>query len=68
MDLDEVWKFCQLDDTAKALLRAATQRLNLSARAFRRILKVSRTSASKIGDGEIAWPTVLRPFNTFPGD
>ena len=32
-----------LDESAKALLQAATQRLNLSARAFHRILKVSRT-------------------------
>jgi len=37
----EVWKYCQLDDGAKGLLQAATQRLNLSARAFHRILKVS---------------------------
>ncbi|PKB70476.1 MAG: magnesium chelatase [SAR202 cluster bacterium Io17-Chloro-G6] len=41
----EVWRFCQLDDGAKGLLRTATQRLNLSARAFHRILKVSRTIA-----------------------
>ncbi len=50
----EVWKFCQLDDTAKALLQAATQRLNLSARAFHRILKVSRTIADLEGAEEIA--------------
>ncbi len=41
----EVWKFCQLDEGAKVLLQTATQRLNLSARAFHRILKVSRTIA-----------------------
>ena len=45
----EVWKFCQLDDGAKGLLQTATQRLNLSARAFHRILKVSRTIADLEG-------------------
>ena len=45
----EVWKFCQLDEGAKGLLKTATQRLNLSARAFHRILKVSRTIADLEG-------------------
>ncbi len=49
----EVWKFCPLDETAKGLLQAATQRLNLSARAFHRILKVSRTIADLGDAGEI---------------
>ena len=43
----EVWKSCPLDDSAKGLLQAATQRLSLSARAFHRILKVSRTIAGR---------------------
>lgn len=46
----EVWKYCQLDDGAKGLLQAATKQLNLSARAFHRILKVSRTIADLGGD------------------
>ncbi len=49
----EVWKFCPLNDTAKSLLQTATQRLNLSARAFHRILKVSRTIADLEGAKEI---------------
>jgi len=49
----EVWKFCQLDDGAKGLLRTATERLNLSARAFHRILKVSRTIADLEGSDGI---------------
>ena len=49
----EVWKFCPLDDGAKGLLQAATQRLGLSARAFHRILKVSRTIADLSGADEI---------------
>ena len=49
----EVWKSCPLDDNAKGLLQAATQRLSLSARAFHRILKVSRTIADLDGADDI---------------
>ena len=41
----EVWQFCQLEDGARSLLQTAAQRLALSARAFHRVLKVSRTIA-----------------------
>jgi magnesium chelatase family protein len=45
----EVWAACPLDGSARSLLQAATQQLNLSARAFHRILKVSRTIADLDG-------------------
>jgi len=49
----EVWNICPLDVHAKSLLQAATQQLNLSARSFHRILKVSRTIADLDGSEEI---------------
>ncbi|PKB64483.1 MAG: magnesium chelatase [SAR202 cluster bacterium Io17-Chloro-G2] len=49
----EVWKSCPLDESAKGLLQAATQKLSLSARAFHRILKVSRTIADLDGADDI---------------
>jgi magnesium chelatase family protein len=41
----EVRQFCRLDADGQTLLRAAVQRLQLSARAYHRVLKVARTIA-----------------------
>ena len=41
--------YCRTDDAAKALLRSATTQLYLSARAFHRVLKLSRTIADLEG-------------------
>jgi len=41
----EIRKFCKIDAEGSKLLRAAIERLGLSARAYDRILKVSRTIA-----------------------
>ncbi len=38
-------KYCQIDDTSLNLLKNAMEKLNLSARAYDRILKVARTIA-----------------------
>ncbi|MCP4539128.1 MAG: YifB family Mg chelatase-like AAA ATPase [Chloroflexi bacterium] len=41
----QVREICQLDETGRGLVRAAMQQLQMSARAFHRILKLSRTIA-----------------------
>lgn len=45
MGTKHIREFCRLDESSKNLLKEAMQRLNLSARAYDRILKVSRTIA-----------------------
>ena len=46
-------EFCQLDSAGKSLLRAAITQLGMSARAFHRILKLSRTIADSEGSADI---------------
>jgi len=41
----EVREFCQVEESAQGLLKAAMKQLYLSARAFHRILKLARTIA-----------------------
>jgi len=45
----EVRQFCDLDDTGRALMKAAMQQLQLSARAYHRVLKLARTIADLSG-------------------
>ena len=49
----EVRKYCVLDEAGRNLVRAAMQQLQLSARAFHRILKLARTIADLEGAGDI---------------
>ena len=45
MNTKQIRKYCKLDDASLELLKKAMLRLNLSARAYDRILKVARTIA-----------------------
>ena len=53
MRIGEIRQFCQLQDEGQSLMRAAMTQLNLSARAYHRILKLSRTIADLAGSDEI---------------
>jgi len=49
----QIKKFCALDATAQEMLRHAMEDLQLSARAYDRILKVARTIADLAGEDNI---------------
>jgi magnesium chelatase family protein len=49
----EIRQYCRLDQTGTNLLKTAMQQMRLSARAYHRILKLSRTIADLVGETEI---------------
>lgn len=49
----DVRKFCQVDDTGRALMKSAMTQLQLSARAYHRTLKLARTIADLAGSEDI---------------
>ncbi len=53
MGVGEIRKFCKLDDAGETLMRAAMRQLQLSARAFHRVLKIARTIADLAGSEPI---------------
>ncbi len=54
MGVGEIRKFCHLDDAGETLMRAAMRQLQLSARAFHRVLKIARTIADLASSEHIA--------------
>lgn len=54
MSVKQIRKYCDLNDESKTLLKNAMERLNLSARAYDRILKVARTIADISSEGNIS--------------
>jgi magnesium chelatase family protein len=53
MGVRQIRKYCKIDAASLELLKTAMERLNLSARAYDRILKVSRTIADLEGSDHI---------------
>ena len=53
MEAKEIRQFCKIDSKGHELLKMAITKLGLSARAYDRILKVSRTIADLEGSEEI---------------
>ena len=62
----EVRKFCDLDSACTSLMKSAMSQLQLSARAYHRVLKLARTIADlagceKIGPSHLAEALQYRP-------
>ncbi|MEA3323171.1 MAG: YifB family Mg chelatase-like AAA ATPase [Patescibacteria group bacterium] len=49
----DIKKYCELDKESKDLLRSAAEKLDLSARAYYRMIKLARTIADLENDNEI---------------
>jgi magnesium chelatase family protein len=49
----EVRKYCKLDETCSTLMRTAMRQMQLSARAYHRVLKLARTIADLAGEEAI---------------
>ncbi len=54
MEPKDLKEFCKIDQAGESLLKMAMEKLNLSARAYDRILKVSRTIADLNGEENIS--------------
>ncbi|WOC39459.1 YifB family Mg chelatase-like AAA ATPase [Polaribacter sp. HL-MS24] len=54
MSVKQIREFCKLSDESLSLLKTAMEKLSLSARAYDRILKVSRTIADLANENEIS--------------
>ena len=53
MRVGEVRQFCKLQEEGQSLMRSAMSQMNLSARAYHRILKLARTIADLAGSEDI---------------
>ena len=62
----EVRRFCDLDEAGRGLIKAAMRQLNLSARAYHRVLKLARTIADLAGEERIQAPHLAEALQYRP--
>jgi len=63
MSVGEVNRFCKLDDNSRDFLAASIEKLNLSNRAYHRILRLSRTIADMQDKTDIEIPHLAEAIN-----
>jgi magnesium chelatase family protein len=62
----QVRKYCALDETGQALMKSAKNQLQLSARAYHRVLKLARTIADLAGSESIQPPHLAEALQYRP--
>ena len=62
----EVQRYCQINENGKNLMQAAVRQMDLSARAYHRILKLARTIADLAGQEEIDTPHLAEALQYRP--
>lgn len=62
----EVRQFCELDETGRNLMKTASMQLQLSARAYHRVLKLARTIADLNGSEKITSPHLAEALQYRP--
>jgi magnesium chelatase family protein len=62
----EVRRFCGLDETGQRLMKTAMAQMQLSARAYHRVLKLARTIADLAGSDTIAPPHLAEALQYRP--
>ncbi len=62
----EIREFCQVDEASRSLLGAAMRQLQMSARAYHRILKLARTIADLAGEERIQTPHIAEAIQYRP--